>query len=532
MAARRVLDRACQTLDRGGQAGLDRRMKRLGCALLVLLAAGAARADGTSPRPRPEGEIRPQRPEGEIWYVILAQGGTSIGHASEETVLTAEGREVIAGQEIDVAGVDGPLKAAELSPIPKGADIVVRSVMREDKDGKVLSISSYTTIGQDWSRKEARIGAGEAEISRETPSEKRSVAVALPEGTVFDDGEALIAAWSPARAPHLEFLSFNIDAMAVDRVTLDVMPGAPSDGRTAVLRKRYAGKELMAASRVLIGLDGRIDEVEQPMFGTSVTIKRTDRTTALGPHIAYRALPSLMTKSPFLISHAAMKSHIRYRFSFRDGIEFALPETGEQRARAEPGFVTLDICADCGPGMASDPAALADALRSTAWLQADHPRLKAIADPIARQKVSDARKMELLKGAAWPYLRRIEFSGHYSALETLDRKAGDCTEAAVLLAALGRSAGIPTKVVNGLVYSRESYHGVSNVFMPHSWTLAFVDGRWKSFDLALDSFDSTHIALTIGDGDDRSISAAGQLAGLLHWESMAEVRTAPSPAAK
>jgi hypothetical protein len=97
----------------------------------------------------------------------------------------------------------------------------------------------------------------------------------------------------------------------------------------------------------------------------------------------------------------------------------------------------------------------------------------------------------------------------------------------VLLAALGRSAGIPTKVASGLVYSRESYHGVANAFMPHSWTLAYVDGRWRSFDLALDVFDSTHIALTVGDGDSRSILAAGQLASLLDWKEMSEIRPRP-----
>jgi hypothetical protein len=107
----------------------------------------------------------------------------------------------------------------------------------------------------------------------------------------------------------------------------------------------------------------------------------------------------------------------------------------------------------------------------------------------------------------------------------MSRHAADCTDAAVLLAAFGRAAGIPTRVASGLVYSRESYHGVSNVFMPHSWTLAWVDGKWRSFDLALDDFDSTHIALTIGDGDERSVLAAGQLAGLLNWENMAEIRT-------
>ena len=136
--------------------------------------------------------------------------------------------------------------------------------------------------------------------------------------------------------------------------------------------------------------------------------------------------------------------------------------------------------------------------------------------------------MEMLIQIATPIIRKVDFAGHFSALETLERRSGDCTESAVLLAALGRAAGIPTRVANGLAYSRARYHGVSNVFMPHSWTLAWVEGRWRSFDLALDTFDSSHIALTIGDGDARSVSAASQLAGLLRWESMTEVRTAPA----
>ena len=100
----------------------------------------------------------------------------------------------------------------------------------------------------------------------------------------------------------------------------------------------------------------------------------------------------------------------------------------------------------------------------------------------------------------------------------------------MVLAALGRAAGIPTRVANGMMYTRESYFGVSNAFIPHSWTLAFVDGRWRSFDAAMDVFDSTHIALTVGDGDERSVLAAAQLAGVLQWKGtpVAEVRAAPA----
>ncbi|MEZ0244262.1 MAG: transglutaminase family protein, partial [Sphingomonas sp.] len=242
-------------------------------------------------------------------------------------------------------------------------------------------------------------------------------------------------------------------------------------------------------------------------------------------HPPFRVLATVRIKSPVRIAVPASQGHIRYRFGFLDGIEFAPPETGEQRVTLNGAEATVDICDGCGPGLPTDPAYLADARRPTAWLQSAHPKIRAITNRTARLKVSDARKMELLSSEALGHLGKLDFTGHYSALETLERGAGDCTEAAVLLAAFGRAVGIPTRVVNGLVYSRERYHGVSNSFMPHSWVVAYVGGQWRSYDAALTAFDSTHIALTIGDGDARSVSAAGQLGSLLIWESMAEVRT-------
>jgi hypothetical protein len=192
-----------------------------------------------------------------------------------------------------------------------------------------------------------------------------------------------------------------------------------------------------------------------------------------------------------------------------------------------PNEVVVDICATCGPGLRDDEALRARATRPGRWLQSDHPRIRAIGEPYGRMTLSDTVKMERLAIRARQLMPRVEFGGHYSALDAMVRRAGDCTEAAVLLAALGRAARIPTLVVSGLVYSRESYHRVGNVFMPHSWVLAYVDGGWRSFDSALDRFDATHIALTIGDGDARSIAAANQLASLLLWQGMTEVRARP-----
>lgn len=451
----------------------------------------------------------------ETWYRLVAADGAPIGYSRHEIRRRGAGRETLSEQEVRLDSGDGSTRISE------------RSVVREDRTGRPVSISELTRVGRSWSRLEARIGPAQAKIVRSTPTDSRTVTVALPPGVRFDAGSGLLRGWDPEKRPRLEFDNLNVGAMTVEHVVIERAPGATADGSVIALRRRYEDGELRAVGRLSLTADGRLLRLTQPMFGTSATIELTDRETALRPHPPYRLLRGVMVRSPVRISPEAMRGRIRYRFGYRDSLAFPVPQTGEQRLAASPEGIAIDICADCGPGLPDDKAALDRALRPTAWLQSDHPRLRAIARPIARLNQTDARKMELLAQKARPYLERIEFAGHFSALETLSRRSGDCTEAAVLLAALGRAAGIPTRVASGLVYSRERYHGVAHVFLPHSWTLAYVDGRWRSFDAALEAFDSTHIALTVGDGDSRSMRAAGQLAGLLEWKGMAEVRPRP-----
>ncbi len=455
---------------------------------------------------------------GTTYYAFLAENGRMIGHASHELRQGREGVETVGRSEIRLQEHDqAQIRVAE------------ETVSRHDAAGRLVWMSEYSQTGPSWSRSEARIADGRAEISYRSRSERRTLSLPLPPGVRFDNGQGLLRGWDRATAPRLEFEDFSLGAMAVERVVIEAPPGAVPDaqGRLPVLRKRYEGRELRSVARLLLDRDNRVVELVQPMFGTTITIRPTDRATVLRPLAPYSVLGNAMVPSPFRIPTAALQGHIRYRFAYRDGISFELPQTGEQRVTAAAGEVSVDICPACGPGLPEDAASRARALRPTRWLQSDHPRIRALAAPFAGMRVSDTQKMERLAVRAGQLMPRVDFAGHFSALETLARRAGDCTESAVLLAALGRAARIPTKVVSGLVYSRERYHGVGNVFMPHSWVVAYVDGEWKSFDSALDRFDSTHIAITVGDGDARSIAAANQLASLLQWQNMTEVRARP-----
>jgi hypothetical protein len=63
----------------------------------------------------------------------------------------------------------------------------------------------------------------------------------------------------------------------------------------------------------------------------------------------------------------------------------------------------------------------------------------------------------------------------------MKNRTGDCTEHAVLAAALFRSAGIPARGVTGMIFARE-FMGRENVFVYHMWIEVFYMGRWQPVD--------------------------------------------------
>lgn len=399
--------------------------------------------------------------------------------------------------------------------------IVERTRSSYGPDGQLRSVETRGTDKGRTTLTRISFASGVATIERIARGDSRAVSIALPNGTRLDGGEPLMASLSGKTS----FPVFVASAPAMERMELEALT-AP-DGTRSILRTSWAGNWLRSATRVDLDAAGKIIATHQPMFGTRITIREVPPDQAKGELRPFGMDHAGLVKFPWRIAQDAMKGHIRYRFHFADAIRFPFPETGEQRSTATANDAVLDICARCGKPAELSEVERADALRSTAWMQADHPLLQAMAAPIRALPISDAEKMERLGKAARLRIKATDFMGHYSALEALQRGAGDCTEDAVALAALGRAAGIPTRVANGLVYTKDRHHGLSNVFMPHSWALAWIDGRWQSFDISVGGFDATHIALSIGDGDPRSITAASQLASLLVWENAVEVRKRP-----
>lgn len=84
----------------------------------------------------------------------------------------------------------------------------------------------------------------------------------------------------------------------------------------------------------------------------------------------------------------------------------------------------------------------------------------------------------------------------FTALDVFLGGKADCQGHAYLYAAFARALGIPTRVVNGIVYMTD-YQG----FLYHTWVESFVTDRWVSIDPTLGQLpaDATHIKLVEGE---------------------------------
>lgn len=146
-------------------------------------------------------------------------------------------------------------------------------------------------------------------------------------------------------------------------------------------------------------------------------------------------------------------------------------------------------------------------------VQATDPSIRRLARQLAGQ---DAAPLERIRRIIGWIERNIEKApvDVFSALDTLERRKAECQGHAYLYAALARAAGIPTRLVNGLVYSAEL-----SGFLYHTWAESLVSDAWLPVDptFAQVGVDATHVKLIEGE-------ALADLLPLIDWVGKVKIR--------
>ncbi len=193
-----------------------------------------------------------------------------------------------------------------------------------------------------------------------------------------------------------------------------------------------------------------------------------------------------------------------------DGEVPAPPSAGSQQCTpAEGGWhCTVDI----GRPLPGAPGE-ARHLLSSLTVPHGHPKIRALAGRIA-QGAEDPREI-IGRIVDWLSANvRSHPADSFSALDVLESGRAECQGHAYLYTALARANGIPSRVMNGLVYS-----AAHDAFLFHSWTESLVDGRWIAVDPTFGQIpaDATH--LRIAEGEE-----AADLLPLIDWVGRLSVK--------
>lgn len=157
----------------------------------------------------------------------------------------------------------------------------------------------------------------------------------------------------------------------------------------------------------------------------------------------------------------------------------------------------------------SSESFLHEYLQSNIILNLDDPELHTLLERSqAMQHPRTSKRAAKLREFVSEFIENKGLNiGFATSYEICRKPEGDCTEHAVLLAALGRLAGIPTRVASGLAYL-PYYDGQEDRMGYHMWTQFYMDGQWVDFDSAMGESECspTRIALATSSFKDGSTS--------------------------
>jgi len=282
--------------------------------------------------------------------------------------------------------------------------------------------------------------------------------------------------------------------------------------------KRYVVDELQAGikSRSVVGPEGNIISTELPMMGAS--FERTTREKALTFGDRVDIFSAALFSLPDPLPPNQRIGRLTVRLSTRSGQKPTVIEDDRQRVVWKGKKADLTLRAVEPPAQSAEipveDEAVVAYLKSTPYEDLEDPALKKAAERAVAGEEDVMGAAGRLVRLVYEHIREKSLSRAFtSATEAWESRVGDCTEHAVLFSALAKIAGIPTRLVTGLVY----VGGARNQFGYHEWAEIWTGSGWHPVDPTFNQIaaDPTHIKFAVGQSDPTSLREAGVVAASL-----------------
>jgi hypothetical protein len=452
--------------------------------------------------------------EKETGYLAVFMDGKKIGHAVHTR--SEAGGEVTTSEDVTMT----------ISRLGIPVTINTTETSVETTAGKPLRFESVQQLGAMTMKVAGTVNAsGVIDVVSSSLGAEQKSTMSWPAGAVMAEGLRLLSLQKGLK-PGVEYTVdvFYAGLMQVVKAKVTVGQKKPVDllGRVVKLTEVTTTLNMPGAGQIASTtfVDDEMQALKSvvPIAGMSVEMIDCPKEFALGNNDVVEMIDKMFVKSPEPIEDVGSASSITYTLNPGKTADLIIPATDNQTARRLPdGRISLVIkpatvaAGGTFPYQGNDPKPL-EATRPTRFLQSDDKRIvdlarKAVGD--AKDAAQAARRIESFVAR---YIDNKSMSvGYASAAEVVESRQGDCSEFAVLTAALCRAVGIPAQVAVGVAYV--SGFGGLQGFGGHAWTQAYVGadergqgGRWIGLDAAFKSggrggYDPGHIALAVGNGD-------------------------------
>lgn len=248
--------------------------------------------------------------------------------------------------------------------------------------------------------------------------------------------------------------------------------------------------------------------------GMTIEMLACAREFAVGKNDVFEIIGKMFLTAPESLNNVDTASAITYSLSPTGETDFNIPSTDNQQVqRAEDGKLTVTVKPVAAPAGAEFPyqgknETILEATKPNRFLQSDHEEIIKLARSAVGGTKDAGEAVRRIEAFVAEYIENKDLSvGYASALEVAKSKQGDCSEHAVLTAAMCRAVGIPAQMVTGVAYV-DDWSGLKG-FGGHAWVQAYVGGqtgKWVGLDAAFKGtgrggYGPGHIALAVGNGE-------------------------------
>lgn len=449
--------------------------------------------------------------ESDRWYVLLMDG-QRVGH--QHSIQTREGDRITTSTDLQVSIRRGPVALSVTSV----------TTFIETADGEPIEATSELNMGGGPMRTQYKftdsgitaLQAGQSRAIDPIPGEwmppaavDRYVEEEMAEGAKRIDVRTID--WSLGLSPvemtmsvigeeEVEVFGKVVPAIAWD-VTQSLIPGVKA--------------------RQYVDARGRTVRDTVSFGGLEMQTLLADEQLATMPFDPPELMANLLIKPSKPLANPRQQRRAVYELTLdrggEDGAALELLRAGAQRVvfgDRDTAKVIVDLDDPANP---AGDTPTDDDRRATRILDAGDEKIQALTVEALTDMPDDASdhdKALRLRAFVERYIDSKDLSVGFATASDVARTAqGDCTEHAVLLAAMLRVAGIPSRTVTGLVYV-DQFLGQSDVFGFHMWTQAWLTpvpgsgDRWVDLDATLPdvAFDAAHIAIGASSMTDGAIT--------------------------